>query len=322
MRHVKAFYDEAVRPAAREVFGEAHLAHWPLSASHYLWKDRHMNGTMTWSMYGCTNENQTRPMEAFLRKIDLIINGSDNPTVKDLRGVRLVVQRQNEKLQNRLVNVFSHNYPTVDLQANNSIEMVQQAAARYVLDATFQNEWDYQPPDTQVDLALEIESKELDRCPYVLRSSHADFLSHYIEIESSQARRETEVDNRRTEHSRYKLDRVAGLDVIAGFHYKPQTIGPKGVREMKVYFTGKEVTYNASSRHKYRGIPAVSLLSKTSTYTQYQKSLQDSLEKAVDCPSSLRIEVTLPFTLAESFQYLPDAACSQGIVMLPKGIIP
>ncbi|PVF90907.1 hypothetical protein CPB86DRAFT_803214 [Serendipita vermifera] len=304
-RHVFAFYDKIVRPAGIEVFGEAHVTHWPLNAAHCLWKDRSPNGTMTWRGYGCPsrgNGNESN-MTQFLRRMEELAGESDDPTVKELQGMRFVIQRQNEKLQHRFVDIFGHQYDNIDEGSDGVVESVMRIVKQSVIDSAFAEQWNFPlPSDTQVDLALEIESKDK-------------------RLDKRQADREVSIKNRHSEHSRYKLDRVAGLEAVAGFHYKPSKLTRTKVRELKLYFTGKEATYSAQARFKYRGVPAASLLSKNKTYTEYQEKLQESLILASGTSSAIRIEATLGFEDLLAFNLLPSNRCIQSFVLLPRGTI-
>lgn len=259
-------------------------------------------------------------MSQFLQKIQDIINNSENNIIQRMRDIRFVIQRQNEKLLYREEDIFT---PLEGMSSDMSpVNRFRYRAEALKARAFDQTQWVYTPSDAQVDLAIEFVCRSNDRTIYLKRSGHTKVLMWYLGIEQEEAEKMTDCSTRRYEHRKYKLDRVATLDDIAGLHYLDHSGSPNGVRELKVYSTAKESTYVAHEKSKYRKVEPSHWLCNTQTYRDYQDRLQNTLrEAAEDSSGALRIEVTIDLNLVEEYAIVPSRQVLDEFITLNKGTI-
>jgi hypothetical protein len=323
-KYCRVFYDQVVRPAAIQVFGDAAVTHhWPLDYANYILKDRGPDGRLVFARTALeTNRsNQTdHPVKRFLQAMDHITVTSEDADVKMLRGMRFLIQRQNEKLQYRFDDIWGEIRPGEAHLIGNRFT----AALNDVLQRAIIGPWANIPQDTHVDLAMELSCKDNEWEPYLSRDAHAAALVHYIGLTHINSLDETRL-NRRSEHARYKLHRTSGIEAIAGFHYNAQTrrdIEGRDVRALKMYHTQKEYVYSKRAKHGHRQPANSAYLSQNQSYTDYQTSLRKTLSTSVtEGQNAIRIEVTIPFVSAHDFQLCPTREILDGIVLLRRGTL-
>lgn len=321
-KYCRVFYDQVVRPAAIQVFGDAAVTHhWPLDYANYILKDRGPDGRLVFARVALeTNRsNQTdHPVKCFLQAMDHITVTSEDADVKMLRGMRFLIQRQNEKLQYRFDDIWG------EIRPGDNIGNCFTEALVDVLQRAIIGPWANIPQDTHVDLAMELSCKDNEWEPYLSRDAHAAALVHYIGLTHVDSLDETRL-NRRSEHTRYKLHRTAGIEAIAGFHYNTQTrrdIVGRDVRALKMYHTQKEYVYSKRAKHGHRQPANSAYLSQNQSYTDYQISLRRTLTTSVtEGQNAIRIEVTIPFVSAYGFQLYPTRGILDGIVLLRRGTL-
>jgi hypothetical protein len=317
LRYVKKWYNDVIYPSAIEVFGDSIIAHWPLSYEHHVWRDRRQ-GRLLHSRYGLAG-NDTHvdgpAMEKFLRAIHRKTQEADDEDVKMLHGVRFLIQRQNEKLEVRVNDLFSSPSeldPATRL--NNAIDTVIANCFRL---------WKHpQPADTHVDLAVELFSPSPSWAPYPLLSSHRYFLQCYIGLSSDNAADLTQLQGKRSQHRRYKPHRIAGLANLAGMQYKDDGDNWSLTRELKVYVTGKEYTYSKQSPRGIQQPPISTWLSHNVPITTYFEHSQKYLRSAsISGRNALRIECTLPLARVRSAVVLPNRSIIERIARVEHGAI-
>lgn len=301
VKYLEAWYDEVVLPCARSVFGDVLTRHWPLSYKHYLFKDRAMGKLLhTRYSFAATNNDAEGPaMERFFQAIHSTTENSRNETVQKLHGVRFLIQRQNDKLQMRVDNVFGQIGAEGGLYAQ---------AVDKVFDTCFRHWRDLHiPVDTHVDMAVELTSPNKSWEPYPLLSSHPHLLCWYLKLDREVAEKTCDLNGRKSEHHTYKAHRIAGLANIAGLSYKTQREHISEVRELKVYSTGKEYTYSRRSPNRIQQPPPSAFLSENLQVSNYFENAVRTLEQASNQgQNAIRIECTLPAHRARSFNILPN----------------
>jgi hypothetical protein len=321
-KYCRVFYDQVVRPAAIQVFGEAAVTHhWPLDYANHVLKDRGPDGRLVFARTALeTNRsNQTHhPVQRFLQAMDHITASSEDADVKMLKGMRFLIQRQNEKLQYRFDDIWG------GLRQGDHVGRPLTEAIDDVLERAITGPWVNIPQDTHVDLAMELSCRDNEWEPYLLRDAHAAALMHYIGLNQVDALNETGL-NRRSEHARYKLHRTAGIEAIAGLHYNTQTsrdIPGRIVRALKIYHTHKEYLYSKRAKHGHRQPANSAYLSQNQSYTDYQMNLRKTLATSVtEGQNAIRIEVTIPFIGAKDFHLIPSREILDGIALLPRGTL-
>jgi len=326
-KYCSVFYDQVMRPAAIQVFGDAAVTHhWPLDYANYILKDRGPDGRLVFARIALeTNRsNQTHhPVQRFLQAMDHITRTSEDADTKMLRGMRFLIQRQNEKLQYRFDDIWGESRPG-DPQHGLGPGTRLTNAINDVLQRAITGIWVNIPQDTHIDLAMELSCKNKEWEPYLSWDAHAVALEHYIGLTHANALDQTRL-NRRSEHARYKLHRTAGIKAIAGFHYNTQTnrdIEGRDVRALKIYHTQKEYVYSKRAKHGHRQPANSAYLSQNQSYTDYQTSLRKTLTTSVtEGENAIRIEVTIPFITAASFHLQPTREILNGIVLLRRGTL-
>lgn len=323
-KYCRVFYDQIVRPAAIQVFGDAAVTHhWPLDYANYILKDRGPDGRLVFARVALETNRSSQtdhPVQRFLQAMDRITVVSEDMDVKMLKGMRFLIQRQNEKLQYRFDDIWGEPNPgDRRLPGRRLTDAIQDVLSRAIMVP-----WVNIPQDTHVDLAMELSCKDNNWEPYISRDAHAAALVHYIGLNPVDALHETRL-NRRSEHERYKLHRTAGIAAIAGFHYNAQTkhdIAGRDVRALKMYHTQKEYVYSKRAKHGHRQPANSAYLSQNQSYTDYQTSLRKTLTTSVtEGQNAIRIEVTIPFITAGSFQLHPTREILDGVVLLRHGTL-
>jgi hypothetical protein len=293
LKYLEAWYDKVVRPSAIEVFGEGIRAHWPLSYSNHIWKDRQF-GRLLHPRFGVAGNRNTpdeQAMTTFLRAIHRVTGQSNDQDVSMLHGVRFLIQIQNEKLQFRENVLFNEEESRVDTLQN---------AVKKVVHDCFQTWKKPLPEDTHIDLATEMYSNSREWAPYPKMESHKEILKWYLNMDEEQASRITSPftrtgSKRGSEHTEYKIYRVAGLKSLACMNFKTSRELISKVREAKAYVTGKGYTYSRSSKHGIQQPAPYTWLSENHSiktfFSEAQKTLQ---EAAASGANGIRIELTLP----------------------------
>jgi hypothetical protein len=317
IRYIKIWYNELVYPSAIEVFGESIIGHWPLSYAHHVWKDR-QGGRLLNSRYGLAGNDthvDGHAMEKFLRAIHRRTQETQEEDVKMLHGVRFLIQRQNEKMENRVNDLFSSpGDPDPGTRLSQAIDTVITNCFRL---------WkNPKPSDTHVDLAVELSSPSQVWAPYPLLSSHTYFLQCYIGLSSEDAAETTQLKVKGSQNRRYKAHRIAGLANLAGMQYKDDSDNLTQTRELKVYVTGKEYTYSKQSPNRIQQPPISSWLSHNIPITTYFESSQKYLRSAsTSGRNALRIECTLPLARARSAVVIPDVSIIDSIARVEHGCL-
>lgn len=315
VKHLVAWYDQVVRPSAEKVFGTAIIRHWPLSYAHYHFKDRKY-GKLLNTRYSLAAKGESIEgpvMESFLREIHRRTANSTEEVVQKLHGVRLLIQRQNDKLEIRYDDVFAE-------EGNEGAQLTR--AIDKVIDVCFQPWRSHLPQDIHVDLAVELTSKQTSWDPYPLLSSHPYFLHWYLDLPLSAAQKICNLNGRKSEHCTYKAHRIAGLDMVAGLSYKTGKENQTQCRELKVYATSKEYTYSRQSSNRIQCPAPSTFLSDNQQVRSYFERLEKTLvEATLHGENAIRIECTLPLHRARTSYIIPDINIMERIGRMESAFI-
>jgi len=315
IKYVRLWLDKVVLPSARKVFGDAVVRHWPLSFQNHVWRDKKYGRQLN-ARYGVPAEqlyDGVPAVKAFLLAIEDVTGSSEDPDMQLLHGVRYVIQRQNEKMNVRVNDVFG--------SRANPEECLENAIA-HIAEATFVQWIDVKPADTHVDVALEMSSRDSAWSPYPMQSCHKYLLEWYYGMESESAASKVSLAGRKSESTQYKCHCTCGLPGIASMHYRPAEETRKQIREMKVYSTGKEYTYSKQSKYGFQQPAMASFLSDNTTIGYYFTNLLMTLKDAGSKgQSAVRIEWTIPLTRLRSAQIIPNPEIIQRIAKVENGAI-
>ena len=312
--HTAAWYDCVVKRAAVEVFGEVLTRHWALNTANHLWRDRHQ-GRSSHSRYAVPQSNDDS-MTKFLRAIDQIVNDPkpEDSLITDFAGVCYVIQCQNDKLQYRQDDVLSGDPALAAANFTKAVESVRDKALQM---------WKSpHPPDTHVDIGLEISCRDPTVSPYVLSSGHSIMLQAFLNMTPENADNVVQLAGRNHEHHQYHRHDVACIPSLAGFDWATQSEHDTQIRAVKVYHTEKGYTFKRNAP-KHLQQPAKSCwLWNNASLDSHFRNMQSTLRSAAHIgANAIRIEFTLPNDRVLSCGIFPSSRCIRYIAKLDASLL-
>jgi len=314
-KYLRLWYDKVVLPSARKVFGDAVVRHWPLSFQNHVWRDKKYGKQLN-ARYGVPT-GQTHEgipaMEAFLLAIEETIKHSTDPDVQLLQGVRYVIQRQNEKMNVRVNDVFSSGEDNI-LAMKNAIASIAELSFM---------QWSSElPDDVHIDLALEMSSRDPSWSPYLMQSCHQLLLEWFLKFDKDIAAKKVSLVGRKSEGTQYKCHCTSGVAGLASMHYRLAEESLKQIRELKGYQTGKEYTYARQLMYGFQQPAMSSWLSNNTSIGKYFENVIAILKDAGSRgQSAVRLEWTIPLTRLRSAQIIPHPKIIEKLARIENGAI-